>query len=197
MIGALLRETITAPRSAARHLIGMQLAPAVAWIAFALVMVMGAALGLVMRLAFPIPKEILDQSPLLRLQEQPLLAGSVQAAFLIVVAWAMMALGRRFGGQARFEETLLLVAWMEFVLLVVQVVQIVATLFVPPVATLIGFAGFGLFFLLLTVFTAEANRFSSLAAVFMGVLVSLLLAAMFMAVLFVLFGLMPIPQAGA
>jgi len=197
MIGALFRETITEPRSAARRLIDMRLDPSVAWTAFALVMVLTSALALIVRLAFPIPKELLDQSPLLRLQDHTLVAGAIQAGFLICAAWAMAALGRRFGGVARFPQTLLLVTWMEFVLLVVQVLQILATLVVPPVATLVGLAGFGLFFMLLTVFTAEANRFSSLPAVFMGVLVSLLLAGLAIMGLFVFFGVITFPQPGA
>ena len=80
--------------------------------------------------------------------------------------------------------------------MMVQVVQIFATLLFPPVATLIGFAGFGLFFMLLTVFSAEANGFTSLPLVFLGVLASLLLAALVAAVFFVFFGLMPIPEVG-
>lgn len=197
MIGVMLRETIVAPSAAARRLMAMRLEPGAVWTAFALVMVLGMLLALAMQLAFPVPKEFLDQSPLLRLQNQPLLMVAIQALFLVGVAWAMAAIGRRFGGRARLEDTLLLVAWMEFVLLVVQVAQIAATFFVPPVATLIGIAGFVLFFRLLTVFTAEANGFASLAAVFMGVLVMLLLTATVAAVLFVYFGLIPIPQAGA
>ncbi len=197
MIAALLRQTLTEPRAAARRLLALDLPLGTVWIVFALVMVLGMILGLAMQLIFPVPREILDQAPLLRLQSQPLLAGSIQAGFLSAVAWVMAALGRRFGGGARFDQTLLLVAWMEFVLLVVQVIQILATLIVPPVATLIGFAGFGLFFLLLTTFTAEANGFRSLAAVFMGVLVSLVLAATLAAVFFAFLGWVPVPQSGA
>lgn len=196
MIGALLRETIVEPRGAARRLMEMRLDLRTVWMAFALVMVLGTALGLLMRMVFPVPRELLDQMPLLRLQDQPLIAGAVQSIFLIAIAWAMAAIGRRFGGDGRFDQTLLLVSWMEFTLMMVQVVQIFATLLFPPVATLIGFAGFGLFFMLLTVFSAEANGFTSLPLVFLGVLASLLLAALVAAVFFVFFGLMPIPEVG-
>ncbi len=196
MIGALLRETIVEPRGAARRLMEMRLDLRTVWMAFALVMVLGTALGLLMRMVFPVPRELLDQIPLLRLQDQPLIAGAVQSIFLIAIAWAMAAIGRRFGGDGRFDQTLLLVSWMEFTLMMVQVVQIFATLLFPPVATLIGFAGFGLFFMLLTVFSAEANGFTSLPLVFLGVLASLLLAALVAAVFFVFFGLMPIPEVG-
>lgn len=196
MIGALLRETIVEPRGAARRLMEMRLDLRTVWMAFALVMVLGTALGLLMRMVFPVPRELLEQIPLLRLQDQPLIAGAVQSIFLIAIAWAMAAIGRRFGGDGRFDQTLLLVSWMEFTLMMVQVVQIFATLLFPPVATLIGFAGFGLFFMLLTVFSAEANGFTSLPLVFLGVLASLLLAALVAAVFFVFFGLMPIPEVG-
>jgi hypothetical protein len=196
MIGALLRETIVEPRGAARRLMAMRLDLRTVWMAFALVMVLGTALGLLMRMVFPVPRELLDQMPLLRLQDQPLIAGAVQSVFLIAIAWAMAAIGRRFGGDGRFDQTLLLVSWMEFTLMMVQVVQIFATLLFPPVATLIGFAGFGVFFMLLTVFSAEANGFTSLPLVFLGVLASLLLAALVAAVFFVFFGLMPIPEVG-
>lgn len=196
MIGPLLRQTLLEPRAAARWLMGLHLEARLVWKAFALLMVLGMMLGLLTQLAFPVPRELMDQMPLLRLQSQPLLAGAIQGLFLVGTAWAIMALGRRFGGTARFEQALLLVTWMEFVLLVVQAAQILAMLIVPPMATLLGFAGFALFFMLLTVFTAEANGFKRLPLVFLSVLVCLLLTALVAGVLFVFFGVMPMPHAG-
>jgi len=65
----------------------------------------------------------------------------------------------------------LLVSWLQFVLICLQVVQIVAMVLLPPLAFLIGVAGIILFFWLLTAFVAELHGFSSTIGVFVSILI--------------------------
>ncbi|NCM97616.1 MAG: YIP1 family protein, partial [Rhodobacterales bacterium] len=75
--------------------------------------------------------------------------------------------------HGRFDEALILVVWLQFVLLGLQAVQLVAYAVAPLLADLIGLATVALFFWLLTNFVAELHGFKSLGLVFVGVLATL------------------------
>jgi hypothetical protein len=79
---------------------------------------------------------------------------------------------RFFGGTGSFEESALLVIWLQFILICVQVIQI-ATLFVlPPLAGLITIIAIALYLWLLVNFIAVLHGFTSLGMVFVATLLS-------------------------
>ena len=78
--------------------------------------------------------------------------------------------GPRDRGTGSFEEALLLITWMQFIFVVLQVVQSLAFIFFPVVAGLIGIVALGLFFWLLTNFIAVLHGFSSLGLVLVGII---------------------------
>ncbi|MFN3145271.1 MAG: hypothetical protein ACE368_08365 [Paracoccaceae bacterium] len=77
------------------------------------------------------------------------------------------------GGGGSLDDTILLMAWMQWILVGLQVIQILALLVIPPLVGLIVLAGMGLFFWLLTNFVAELHGFRSLGRVFMIILLSM------------------------
>ncbi len=102
----------------------------------------------------------------------PMAMGFIQLALLVVMIFAIFWIGRSFGGTGSFEETILLVAWLQFIMVCLQVVQTVALLVLPFIAGLIGIAGLVLFLWLLTNFVAVLHGFASLGQVFVMILVS-------------------------
>jgi hypothetical protein len=72
------------------------------------------------------------------------------------------------GGTGTFPDALILMVWLQFILLCVQLVQVLAGVMLPVLADLIGLAGLGLLLWLLTNFVAELHGFRSLIAVFAG-----------------------------
>jgi hypothetical protein len=102
----------------------------------------------------------------------PLTAAIVQFGLLVMLVIAVYSIGRACGGTGSFEETLLLVTWLQFILLCLQLVQLVALLVVPPLGGLIGLASIGIFLWLLVNFVAVLHNFRSLGLVFAGVLIS-------------------------
>jgi cysteine desulfurase/selenocysteine lyase len=81
-------------------------------------------------------------------------------------------IGVFFGGTGSFEESALLVIWLQFILICVQVIQI-ATLFVlPPLAGLITIIAIALYLWLLVNFIAVLHGFTSLGMVFVTTLLS-------------------------
>jgi hypothetical protein len=179
---ALTRDTLTDPREAARRVLALPLSPVDRWVALALVVVVSTLAGyLSYMLADAETREAF--APMLA---SPLRLALVQGAMVGAGAMLLHRIGRRFGGRGRAEDAVILMAWLQFVLLVLQAAQIAAQLVAPPLAGLLGLAGVGLFFWLLTVFVAEMHGFRSLGATFLGILGTVLgigFAASFLAAL--------------
>lgn len=189
-LGDLLRHTLRDPRSAARAILGLDLPVQARWLALVLVVVLTVLATQIGLLLFPLPAS----SAWDVLMRNGLLAVPLQVAFLALVALGMSHVGRRFGGRGRFDDALILVAWLETVMLVVQLAQLVAVLAVPPLGLLIGIVSLGLFFWLLTAFTAELNGFDSLPKVFLGILGTMFLAGFALVALFATLGIsLPVP----
>ena len=189
-LGDLLRHTLRDPRSAARAILGLDLPVQARWLALVLVVVLTVLATQIGLLLFPLPAS----SAWDVLMRNGLLAVPLQVAFLALVALGMSHVGRRFGGRGRFDDALILVAWLETVMLVVQLAQLVAVLAVPPLGLLIGVVSLGLFFWLLTAFTAELNGFDSLPKVFLGILGTMFLAGFALVALLATLGIsLPVP----
>lgn len=162
------RDTVANPREGAAQILGLGLPRAALWLSFALVMVLSTLLGEVVMLLMGTPADLPPGTP----SVSPLTMGLLQGALLLIIAHAMAHIGRFFGGTGSFPGALALVVWMQFIFLVVQVIQILAMMIVPPVAGLILILAFGLFFWLLVNFTAELHGFTSLGSVFVMTILS-------------------------
>ncbi|MGR3660201.1 MAG: Yip1 family protein [Paracoccaceae bacterium] len=103
----------------------------------------------------------------------PLISGSVQLGFLVAMVCGVYFIGRRMGGTGSLDNAILLIAWSEFVMACLQVVQMIAILLMPFVAALIGLASVVLFFWLLTNFVTELHGFKSRGNVFFVILASI------------------------
>jgi hypothetical protein len=71
------------------------------------------------------------------MQNSPIVLGLVMAGFLFITIHAVHRIGGFFGGTGSFEEAALLVIWLQFILICVQVIQIVTLFVLPPLAGLI------------------------------------------------------------
>ena len=101
------------------------------------------------------------------------------------------------GGTGSFEETILIVAWLQFVMICLQVVQTGVLLLSTPVAEIFGLLGILLFLWLLTNFVAVLHGFSSLFQVFVMILVSAFGIAFGLSMILTLIGVTMPMVAGA
>ena len=101
--------------------------------------------------------------------------GLIQLFVMSLGAYAATWLGRLAGGQGRLDDAILLLAWLQTVLLVFQIVQIALIFLIPFLSGPIGMLAFVLSFWLLTVFVAEMHDFRSLPLVFLSILATLVL----------------------
>ena len=166
---ALARLSLKRPRDGARQVIALRLPPSVGWLGLGLAAVLST---LMVHLSFAMqPADV--QSFFAATIASPLRTALLQGGFMGVAVVAVYRVGRWRGGHGRFDDALILVVWLQFVLLGLQAVQLVAYAVAPLLADLIGLATVALFFWLLTNFVAELHGFKSLGLVFVGVLATL------------------------
>jgi len=162
---ALVRLTVQDPRQGARRIMALDLPINGRWLALILVAA-GSAIGTHLSIAL-MPTE--QREIMLTLIASPLRTALLQAGIWAVIAAAIAAGGRMRGGTGTFPDALILMVWLQFILLCVQMVQVLTGIVLPIAADLIGLAGLGLLLWLLTNFVAELHGFRSLIAVFAGV----------------------------
>ncbi len=99
--------------------------------------------------------------------------------------------GKGFGGTGSFEETMLLITWLQFILVCLQVAQTLALVLLPPFAGMIGIGALVLFFWLLVNFVAVLHGFTSLGLVFVGIILSFFGVGFGLALILTMIGLTP------
>lgn len=104
----------------------------------------------------------------------PFRAALFQWLFLALSVFLIHRVGRAFDGRGSLPDALLIVVWLQLLMLALQVLQLVATLFAPPLAGVIGLGGFVLFLWLMTAFIAELHGFRSRGLVFLGMVLTAL-----------------------
>jgi hypothetical protein len=176
-LAALLRETLRDPRGTARQLMAQNLPPQAAWIGAAAIAALSAIIAHLTFAAMAMRQG--GTAPL----PPPVMTAVFQYLVLVGTVLGVHHIGRRFGGQGSFQDALLLVVWLQFILLCVQAAQLVAVILLPPLADLLSIVGLVLFFWLLAAFVAELHGFASMGRVLAGILGMLLAAAMVLAML--------------
>lgn len=168
----LARFTVQSPREGARMVMQANLPIPARWVALALMAVVSSVVAhLSMGL---MPTEA--QAQMGGMMASPISTAIFQAGLMVVSVHAVFWIGRWRGGRGSFADALILVGWLQFILLILQVVQIVAQIILPPVSNLIGFASIGIFLWLLSNFIAELHGFRSVFMTMLGVLATLFAA---------------------
>jgi hypothetical protein len=151
------RLTVLAPREAARRIIAMQIPASTGWLGMALAVVLSALLSVISAKVSPYEVEPAYAA----LFASPLRLAMLQGLLLLLSLAMIMGLGRAFGGKGRLSDALVLMAWLEAVLILIQAAQMVLLLISPQIAVLLGLASFAIFLWVLAVFIAELHGFAS------------------------------------
>jgi Na+/melibiose symporter-like transporter len=156
----MVADTITNPRETARHLININPPMAVRWQAFVLLSILSTVLPMA---AFWIAG---GEARAEVAASNPFVMAAVQFGFNIVAVYLIQGLGQWAGGKGQFADALLLMVWMQFILLILQVAQCIAIIVAPVFLVPIMAVGVVLLFWLLSNFTAELHGFQSALRVF-------------------------------
>jgi hypothetical protein len=164
---AMAWRTVRNPREGATEMLSLGVPREALWPALALVVVLSILLAQMTSLMMTGSVGMED------MPVGPAATGFIQLLLLIVMVFAIFWIGRSMGGTGSFEETVLLVAWLQFIMVCLQGVQAISLIVFPSVvAGLIGMLGLFLFLWLLTSFVAVLHGFASLFQVFVMILVS-------------------------
>jgi Yip1 domain len=153
---ALITTSLFQPQLAARQLMDWNPPLAQRWQAMILLSVLSTLMAAV--------------TTLLAGPDSPLSADSLGGPFAITLVefginllavLLVTGIGQLAGGQGRFDDALLLMAWVQFMLLAWQVAQIIALVVAPPLFLPLLLVGVVLMFWLLTHFITALHGFAS------------------------------------
>lgn len=159
--------TVQQPAEGLRALVALQLDRNTLWTSLALVTVISVILFQLDVLLDPELAQIAGMRTL------PALMGVIQGCFLVVMVFAIYWIGQALGGLGGFNDAIVAVTWLQFIMVLIQVAQTVLILISPAVSGMLGIFGIGVFFYLLTYFIAAIHGFTSLARVFMMIIATL------------------------
>ena len=131
LVGLSVRD----PSEAARQLTARQFERSTLWMALLLVSILSVLLLALSNLLFPVamPEGVVPMTPLTY--------GIVVAASLVMMVFALHWTGRMMGGKGAFDQTMVIVIWLQVVALFVQLAQIVAMAILPALSGLVSLAG--------------------------------------------------------
>jgi hypothetical protein len=178
-VSALVRLTLTQPRAAAERLIAMNVPDDARWLGFVIVVVLSV---------------ILSHASLTLMEEETvslLNVALMQSSVLLATVVAVQGVGRLFGGQGTFPDTLLLMAWLQFVMLVFQVIQMASLVLIPALFGLIVVVALVAFLWMLTHFILALHGFQSALKVVVGIIFTVFAMSFVFAILLTMFGLVP------
>lgn len=185
----MVRRTVTNPREGAEEILSLGIPREASMIALALVVVLSILLSQLTNILIVARGGQLVESFL----TNPVAMGLLQMALLVVMAIAIFIISRAMGGRGSFDEGLLLVVWLQFIMIVLQAIQTVSILIAPFLASVIALLGIGLFLWLLTHFIAVIHGFKSLPQVFVMIIVSSFALIFLASIVLAIFGFtMPI-----
>jgi hypothetical protein len=180
-VSALVRLSLSRPREAAARLIALNVPDDARWLGFVIVVVLSVLVG---------------QFSVLLMGDEGFQGGMLfmamfQTSLLLGMVVAVQGVGRALGGKGSFPDALLLVAWLQFVMLVFQFLQIASLLIMPPLFGMITVISLVFFMFMLTNFVMALHGFASAIKVFVGIIFSFFAMAMVLAILLGMLGLGP------
>jgi len=187
-VSALLRATLSDPQDVAREMGEWRAPRVVLWQSLVAVVVVNVLLLQLEHLIRPFPAE-----PYGALLQNPLVLGVAQASFAVITVFGTYWIGHMFGGKGRFDTTIIFVAWLQFVAMFIQLVQLAVLLLVPGLYGLTGLLGFALSLWLFVNFVTVLHGFRSLGMVFAGVVLSILGLALGLAFFLGVIGAFAVP----
>lgn len=173
---SLLKLTLNSPREGARAVIDMKLPLSTRWGALLLTIILAVVSGYMAVLIVPPPPPLDENMKFLESMMNPSPIGLVvtQAFIVTAVIAAVYYIGRLFKGSGSFEDTLIVIAWRDFIVLFLQLPYLAALLIAPPLANFVLAGMLALATWLLTYFIAELHGFKSAFKTFLGIVLTAL-----------------------
>ena len=185
-LSGLVRLTFRRPREAAQVVMRQPLPMQARWAALALMAVMSAFL--MQGMAALLPPAVAPDGTELQPVGPFFWAGMVAFGMLMTAVLAFVV-GRWRGGKGELADAVILIAWLQFIQLLLVVLQLILLVALPVAAPLVEIGSLVIFLWLLVNFVAEMHGFRSLGLVFLGVIITFVVAVFALSLLMVSLGL--------
>ncbi|MCA1286930.1 YIP1 family protein [Salipiger bermudensis] len=176
-------QTVTAPREVAQLLIAARLSHEAILTAMALVVALNALVMGILQVSMG--------AGALPFVMSPVLFGALLAAMLVVSVMVLTGVGRMLGGTARAEDLAVLLAWLQAVRILWQVIVAVAALLTPALASILAVLGFLAGIYIFLNFLDVAHGFGNLLRALAVLVIGGLVLVMAMSLLVSLMGMSP------
>lgn len=187
-IGPWLKLTLENPTEAAEQVLATTLEREYLWSLLTLASVLSVLMVLLIQMVLPAPEDSAMALPFL---DSPLLFGIVMWGSLVLLVFCVHYIGQMFGGTGRFDQSIMLVIWVQFLLMVSQMAQLAVAIVSVPIAALLGLGFLLLWIWIFASFVAVLHKFDNrglvlggIAMSFLGVLFGLSLLITILALLF-------------
>jgi hypothetical protein len=177
-------QTVPQPRKIAREIQNLAYPRRVLWQVLLLLLVAATFLGVISSILFPADPETFGV-----VLTSPVLTGIAQGIVAVLSVYAIYWIGRAMGGVGSFDQALLTVIWLQFVLLIVELGVVFLGVFAPGLALMLWVMGMVLTFWILSHFIAEMHAFRSAGAVFVSIFMLMLILAIAMSLVIAVVGL--------
>lgn len=184
-------ESVRTPRVAARKVLDLPATRQQVWSAFVAMILLSVVLTGVAQVLFPVPPE----DALALLQLSPFQAVGLLGGLTLALIIAIVGIGRLMGGQGDMDGALRLFAWMQAILIALQVVQLFLVPVLAILAALVGLISIGLFIWLLLNFVAELHKFDGIGQAIAVTVLSFTLTTFVLISLISTLGLLPVMEA--
>ncbi len=159
------RASVEDPRASAQRVLSLNLSLGTASLALLLVAILTAILSALVSMLAQSTGNGGEMAAL-----TPMNWAMLQISGMFLGAAAVHVVGNWFGGQGTLAGALAVLAWAQFIVLIVQIVQVAALFIAPFFAMPLAMIGVALSFWLLVGFIAQLHGFSSLIKVLLGIL---------------------------
>ena len=180
------KQALTDPREAATTLMSMGVPREALWPAFGLFVVLSALLGASSEMLRP---------PVQGIALAPLPFAGVSAIAGAASVFAIWKVGEAMEGTGSFQETLLLMVFLQGILFIGQIIEFVVWIIAPPIASLMSVALLVLAFWLNLNFIAALHGFPSLLRAFGCLLLASAGVALVLIVALTVFGISMVDMA--
>jgi hypothetical protein len=175
---SLIWETILNPASAARTVLSFRVSRENLWLAVLLATVLSGLVGGLSQMVVPNTPMIIEtvEGPVAfnLTPSSPMMQGLFVGASLVMMVFALYFTGRALGGQGTFPGSLALMAWLQLVMVAMQIATLVLIFVAPVVAALLVFVSLVVFVRSMVVFVNELHGFQSIGRAIVTVLLAFL-----------------------
>ncbi|MEM6594436.1 MAG: Yip1 family protein [Pseudomonadota bacterium] len=164
----LMKLTVADPKSGAERLLSIDLSREAIWSLLAAVVALSVISAWLMNGLLPNGGQPDVMS--MRFMSSPLMFALVMWGLLVLTVFCTHYIGQMFGGVGHFNDSLKLVTWLQAILLVVQIGQLIIALVSPALAAFVGLA-IGLYSIwVFVMFVSVLHDFESRFMVFVAML---------------------------